>query len=150
MYLVDTDILVYSLKGHPQVVGHLQRTAEVPKAISVISYGELLYGASKSARPDGKPQPDSDARQIAGRIPQGREPASRSRVPKTGARPRTLAHSGTERVGGWDPVERALLVLLSDQASGGVGSSTGSTRRPARSSASPWPCAMPAPYRRDP
>jgi tRNA(fMet)-specific endonuclease VapC len=52
MYLIDTDILVYSLKGQPQVLGHLQRTASDPKAISVISYGELLYGAQKSARVD--------------------------------------------------------------------------------------------------
>lgn len=50
MYLIDTDILIYSLKGHPQVMGHLNRTATAPKAISVISYGELLYGARKSAR----------------------------------------------------------------------------------------------------
>jgi tRNA(fMet)-specific endonuclease VapC len=50
MYLIDTDILIYSLKGHQQVIDHLQRTAMAPKAISVISYGELLYGARKSAR----------------------------------------------------------------------------------------------------
>lgn len=53
MYLIDTDILIYSLKGHEQVIDHLQRTATAPKAISVISYGELLYGARKSARPEG-------------------------------------------------------------------------------------------------
>jgi len=52
MYLIDTDILIYSLKGLPQVMDHLNRTAAAPKAISVISYGELLYGARKSARPD--------------------------------------------------------------------------------------------------
>ncbi len=52
MYLIDTDILIYSLKGHSEVMDHLQRTATAPKALSVISYGELLYGARKSARPD--------------------------------------------------------------------------------------------------
>jgi tRNA(fMet)-specific endonuclease VapC len=51
MYLIDTDILIYSLKGDPRVMHHLRRTASDPKAISVISYGELLYGAHKSARP---------------------------------------------------------------------------------------------------
>lgn len=51
MYLIDTDILIYSLKGDPRVTHHLRRTAGDPKAISVISYGELLYGAHKSARP---------------------------------------------------------------------------------------------------
>lgn len=52
MYLIDTDILIYSLKGLPEVMDHLQRTATTPKAVSVISYGELLYGARKSARAD--------------------------------------------------------------------------------------------------
>ena len=52
MYLIDTDILIYSLKGHEQVIEHLQRTATASKAISVISYGELLSGAHKSARPE--------------------------------------------------------------------------------------------------
>jgi tRNA(fMet)-specific endonuclease VapC len=51
MYLIDTDILIYSLKGDPMVLDHLDRTAASAKAVSVISYGELLYGAHKSARP---------------------------------------------------------------------------------------------------
>ncbi len=51
MYLIDTDILVFSLKGDPSVMNHLHRTAGHAKAISVVSYGELLYGAHKSARP---------------------------------------------------------------------------------------------------
>lgn len=52
MYLIDTDILVYVLKGHEAVVEHLRRSSALPKAISVISYGELLYGARKSQRCD--------------------------------------------------------------------------------------------------
>ncbi len=52
MYLIDTDILVYFLNGHAAVTEHLVRTASAPKAISVVSYGELLYGARKSARAD--------------------------------------------------------------------------------------------------
>ncbi len=52
MYLIDTDILIYSLKGQSEVMDHLQRTATAPKAVSVISYGELLYGARRSSRPD--------------------------------------------------------------------------------------------------
>ena len=51
MFLIDTDILIYSLKGDPVVMDHLNQTSASPKAISVISYGELLYGAHKSARP---------------------------------------------------------------------------------------------------
>lgn len=50
MYLIDTDILIYAFKGHSQVIEQLQRTATAPKAVSVISYGELLYGARKSSR----------------------------------------------------------------------------------------------------
>lgn len=52
MFLIDTDILIYSLKADEVVLSHLRRTAASAKAISVISYGELLYGAQKSARPD--------------------------------------------------------------------------------------------------
>jgi len=51
MFLIDTDILIYSLKGDPMVMEHLDRTSINPKAISVISYGELLYGAHKSGHP---------------------------------------------------------------------------------------------------
>ena len=51
MYLIDTDILIYSLKGDPVVMDHLNRTSPSPKAISVISFGELLYGAHKSGHP---------------------------------------------------------------------------------------------------
>lgn len=52
MYLIDTDILIYSLKGDPVVVNYLRRSSTNPKAISVISFGELIYGAHKSARPN--------------------------------------------------------------------------------------------------
>ncbi len=51
MYLLDTDTLIYALKGVPEVVRNFQAHAADPKAISVMSYGELLYGAGKSARP---------------------------------------------------------------------------------------------------
>lgn len=50
MHLIDTNIIIYSLKGVPEVVEHFRRTASQPKAISVITYGELMYGATKSAR----------------------------------------------------------------------------------------------------
>ena len=48
MYLLDTDTLIYSLKGHQNVVDNLRIYADAPKAISVISYGELVFGAEKS------------------------------------------------------------------------------------------------------
>lgn len=50
MYLLDTDILIYSLKGHAQVLEQFRRHATDPKAISVISYGELVFGAHGSQR----------------------------------------------------------------------------------------------------
>lgn len=48
-YLIDTDIIIYSLKNHDQVVKNFRNFKEAPKAISVITYGELVYGARKSA-----------------------------------------------------------------------------------------------------
>ena len=48
-YLIDTDIIIYSLKNHDQVVQNFRNFKESPKAISVITYGELVYGARKSA-----------------------------------------------------------------------------------------------------
>lgn len=50
MFLLDTDTLIYSLKGHPAVVENFRIHADAPKAISVITYGELLHGAHKSQR----------------------------------------------------------------------------------------------------
>ena len=50
MYLLDTDTLIYSFKGDKKVIENIKRHADAPKAISVISYGELIYGANKSAQ----------------------------------------------------------------------------------------------------
>lgn len=48
MYLLDTDTIIYSLKGIDPVVEQFRLHADAPKALSVISYGELIYGAQKS------------------------------------------------------------------------------------------------------
>jgi len=48
MYLIDTDTIIYSLKGIPEVVENFRVHNTDPKAISVITYGELIYGAEKS------------------------------------------------------------------------------------------------------
>jgi len=50
MYLLDTDTLIYFLKGHETVVQNFRTNANSPKAISVVTYGELVYGACKSER----------------------------------------------------------------------------------------------------
>lgn len=47
-YLIDTDIIIYSLKGHHKVQEWMLSTQNIPKYISVITYGELIYGARKS------------------------------------------------------------------------------------------------------
>ena len=48
MYLIDTDTIIYALKGHPAVTGAIEARASYPMALSVISYGELIHGAIKS------------------------------------------------------------------------------------------------------
>lgn len=53
MYLLDTDIIIYSLKGNQVVVDNIRIHADSPKAISVITYGELIYGAEKSQQAAG-------------------------------------------------------------------------------------------------
>ena len=50
MYLLDTDTLIYSLKGNENVIKNISLNISEPKAMSVISYGELVYGAYKSQR----------------------------------------------------------------------------------------------------
>ncbi len=47
-YLIDTDILIYSLKGKEEVLDNFRKKREEPKSISVITYGELIHGAKKS------------------------------------------------------------------------------------------------------
>jgi tRNA(fMet)-specific endonuclease VapC len=47
-YLIDTDTLIYSLKNNDAVHRKFEQHADVPKAISVITYGELLFGARRS------------------------------------------------------------------------------------------------------
>lgn len=50
MFLIDTDIIIYSLKNNENVIRNFKRYSLEPKAVSVITIGELLYGAYKSQR----------------------------------------------------------------------------------------------------
>ncbi len=50
MYLLDTDTLIYSLKGESAVLANFKRYAAEPKAVSVITYGELVFGAHGSQK----------------------------------------------------------------------------------------------------
>jgi len=47
-FLIDTDILIYSLKGDERVRENFLKHQNTPKFVSVVSYGELLFGAKKS------------------------------------------------------------------------------------------------------
>lgn len=51
-YLIDTDIIIYSIKGNSTVHDRFMQNENIPKALSVITYGELLFGARKSSNPE--------------------------------------------------------------------------------------------------
>ena len=51
MYLLDTDIIIYFLKGVPEVIRNVGAHTVDPKALSAVTYGELVFGAMKSSRP---------------------------------------------------------------------------------------------------
>ena len=53
MFLLDTDTVIFSLKGHPSVRENLRRHLQDPLKISTITFMELYYGAFKSQRPAG-------------------------------------------------------------------------------------------------
>ncbi len=50
MYLLDTDIVIYSLKGHAGVRKNLRKHLHDPLKVSVITLMALYYGAYKSHR----------------------------------------------------------------------------------------------------
>ena len=50
MFLIDTDIIIYSLKNNKNVIRNFNLYSQEPKAVSIITIGELLYGAYKSQR----------------------------------------------------------------------------------------------------
>ncbi|MGD9718066.1 MAG: PIN domain-containing protein [Sulfurimonadaceae bacterium] len=49
-YLVDSDVLIYFLKGKPEAVAKLSQLCSESLFTSRINYTELLYGAYNSAR----------------------------------------------------------------------------------------------------
>jgi predicted nucleic acid-binding protein len=50
MFLLDTDTIIYNLKGHETVKKNLQHYIDAPLKISVITLMELYYGAYKSEK----------------------------------------------------------------------------------------------------
>ena len=51
MFLIDTDTWVFLLRGDAAVAAAMDRHADAPKSLSVITFGELLHGALRSAHP---------------------------------------------------------------------------------------------------
>jgi len=51
MYLLDTDIIIYSLKGNENVMSNLELHMEAQLGITIITLMELYYGAYKSQKP---------------------------------------------------------------------------------------------------
>lgn len=51
-FLIDTDIIIYSLKGNERINEWMLENRNIPKFISVITFGELTYGARKSQHPE--------------------------------------------------------------------------------------------------
>lgn len=49
-YLIDTDIIIYSLKKVPAVIENMNRHKNDDLFVSAITIGELVYGAEKSQR----------------------------------------------------------------------------------------------------
>jgi tRNA(fMet)-specific endonuclease VapC len=50
MFLLDTDTIIYSLKGHPMVKANLERHLHAVLKISIATLMELYYGAYKSQK----------------------------------------------------------------------------------------------------
>jgi predicted nucleic acid-binding protein len=75
MYLLDTDTVIYSLKGHQTVKANLDRHRQAVLKISIVTLMELYYGAYKSQKVTSnlsKIKSIEDAIEI---IPLGRESA---------------------------------------------------------------------------
>ena len=53
MYLLDTDTIIFSLKGHEAINKNLQKHFEDPMKICVITLMELYFGAYKSEKVTG-------------------------------------------------------------------------------------------------
>lgn len=51
-FMLDTNIVIYTIKSRPTQVRDAFRKHEGQMAISSVSYGELVYGAERSAQPE--------------------------------------------------------------------------------------------------
>ena len=51
-YMLDTNIVIYTIKNRPEKVRKVFKQRAGQMAISAITLGELIYGAEKSAQPE--------------------------------------------------------------------------------------------------
>lgn len=75
MYLLDTDIVIYSLKGHATVKKNLERNLHAALKISIVTLMELYYGAYKSQKTAGNLGKIKHIEDVVEIIPLGRESA---------------------------------------------------------------------------
>jgi len=50
--MLDTNIVIYTIKNRPEQVRELFKAHQGQMCISSVSWGELVYGAEKSSRPE--------------------------------------------------------------------------------------------------
>lgn len=72
MFLLDTDTVIYSLKGVPTVLGNLRNHLHDPLYLSTITLMELYYGACKSQQVEAGQHPGRELLAVVlGQIPLG-------------------------------------------------------------------------------
>ena len=47
-YLIDTDIIIFALRGDKTVLAKFEENKNIPISISMITYAELVFGAKRS------------------------------------------------------------------------------------------------------
>lgn len=47
-YLIDTDTIVFALRGDESVLAKFEENKQIPISISMITYAELVFGAKRS------------------------------------------------------------------------------------------------------
>ena len=47
-YLIDTDTIVFALRGEESVLAKFEENKQIPISISMITYAELVFGAIRS------------------------------------------------------------------------------------------------------
>lgn len=51
-YMLDTNIVIYTIKNRPQAVRKVFNQHEAQMCISSVTWGELVFGAEKSSQPE--------------------------------------------------------------------------------------------------